>query len=69
MKRSLNFEKIKHRINPTPVPFEVALEDIAKVEWPNEVRDGKAVIEIHSVSKIAETQLGASMKYVSMTHD
>lgn len=64
MKRSLNFEKIKHRINPIPVPSEVALKDIAKVEWPSEVRDGKTVIAINSVSKITETQLRVSTKYV-----
>lgn len=64
MARSLDFNKIKHRIKSTSISSEEALKDIDPIEWPKEVLSGERKVEITHVTKCNQTDIGATIKYV-----
>lgn len=64
MKRSLDFQKIKHRLNPTPISSKDALKNVTPIDWSKSVTSGDSSVELESPSKINEAEIGVSIKYV-----
>ena len=64
MTRSLDLNKIKHRIKSTPISSEEAMKDITPVPWSKDVLSGEKKVEITHVTKLNQTDVGATIKYM-----
>lgn len=64
MARSLDFNKIKHRIKSTPLSSEEAMRSVTPIDWSKEVLSGDGKVEITNLTKLNKTDLGAIIKYV-----
>lgn len=60
MARSLDFNKIKHRIKSTPLSSEEAMRSVTPIDWSKEEKK----VEITNLTKLNKTDLGATIKYV-----
>lgn len=64
MARSLDFNKIKHRIKSTPLSSEEAMRSITSIDWSKEVLSGDKKVEITNLTKLNKTDLGATTNYM-----
>lgn len=62
MKRTLNFDKIKCRIDSTPISSKEALKNVSPVKWGNDIINGGAMVIVEDPSKINKTDIGVSIK-------
>lgn len=64
MTKSLDFNKIKSRINSTPISSEEALKDITPIDWDEAVLTGEKKVVISHITNINNTDFGVSIMYV-----
>lgn len=63
MKRTLNFDKIKNRINSTPTPSKEALKNIFPIDWDEDVLTGRSKVIIKESFPIDKTDIGITIQY------